>query len=169
MKFAYIILTLILFFFIQTVFSQENRLLTSNFKEDNHGRCTGSAFCTACTTCSSCKHCNRDGGSCGVCSSSNSRETSPYAYKKAVSKKKKINYYPNKNSKSINDSGKDFKRYVFTNANVNFRKGPGTNYEKIILIGKFEKLEHISTSGNWLKVKFLNKTGYVNRSYISTL
>lgn len=46
------------------------------------GRCSGTSSCTACKNCSGCKHCSKEGGTCGVCSTSESKPT------KAKKKKK---------------------------------------------------------------------------------
>lgn len=62
----------------------------------------------------------------------------------------------------------DVKYEAKTNKNVNFRKGPGTNYARITTIPSGTKLDLLSTNGAWSEVKYNNKTGWVMSKYITT-
>ncbi|WP_297131312.1 C40 family peptidase [Terrisporobacter sp.] len=57
---------------------------------------------------------------------------------------------------------------VITANSVNFRTGPSTNYSSIGKLNKGDKVEYISESGSWVKVKFEGKTGYVYGTYVGT-
>lgn len=50
---------------------------------------------------------------------------------------------------------------------VNFRKGPGTGYGVICTINKGQKVTYISNTGEWSKVKYNSKTGYIYSIYLS--
>ena len=54
-----------------------------------------------------------------------------------------------------------------TTARVNFRKGPGTNYSSMYVIGKGEKVTYLETNGNWIKAIHNSKTGYIHKDYVS--
>ena len=56
---------------------------------------------------------------------------------------------------------------VITGDSVNFRKGPSTSYESLGKLNKGYKVEYISTTNSWAKVKYNGKTGYVYAQYIS--
>ena len=68
--------------------------------------------------------------------------------------------YMSKNYVSIGASGK-------TTANVNLRKGAGTNYGVIKVIGKGGSVTVLAVAGNWVKVKAGNATGYLYSKYVS--
>ncbi|MGI6113904.1 MAG: SH3 domain-containing protein [Mahellales bacterium] len=56
---------------------------------------------------------------------------------------------------------------VTTASGLNVRTGPGTNYSRITTVGKGTKLEVLSQSGKWLKVKLPSgSTGYVISDYV---
>ena len=55
---------------------------------------------------------------------------------------------------------------VITANSVNFRTGPSTDYSSIGKLNKGDKVEYISESGSWVKVKFEGKTGYVYGTYV---
>jgi len=51
---------------------------------------------------------------------------------------------------------------------LNVRSGAGTNYGKIATVYKGNKVEIVTSSGNWLKIKLSNgKTGWASSKYIS--
>ncbi|MGL6108215.1 C40 family peptidase [Romboutsia sp.] len=54
-----------------------------------------------------------------------------------------------------------------TGNSVNFRTGPGTNHSSMGKLNKGYKVEHISTSGQWVNVKYNGKIGYVHSDYVS--
>ncbi len=55
-----------------------------------------------------------------------------------------------------------------TGANVRIRKSASTDAEVIDLLGLDETVEILSKEGDWYKVSFKGKTGYVSQSLIST-
>ena len=57
--------------------------------------------------------------------------------------------------------------YVSANR-VNFRSGPSTSYSVIGKLSNGDKVEVISTSNGWSKVKYKGKTGYVSSKYLSS-
>ena len=56
---------------------------------------------------------------------------------------------------------------VITGDYVNFRKGPSTSYASLGQLNKGDKVEYISVSGSWTKVKYNGQTGYVYSQYVS--
>lgn len=56
--------------------------------------------------------------------------------------------------------------YQYTTDKVNLRKGSSTNSEVIITVGKREKVEVISSSDNWTKVKYNENIGYIKSEYL---
>ena len=59
--------------------------------------------------------------------------------------------------------------YRYTSANVNFRKGPSTNYSSLSIISKDTKIYVISKrSDGWSYVKYNNKYGYIYSQYLKT-
>ena len=54
-----------------------------------------------------------------------------------------------------------------TASSLNFRTGPSTSYSIINVLMNGQKVEYISTSGSWLKVKYNGVTGYVHGDYVS--
>ena len=56
---------------------------------------------------------------------------------------------------------------VITGDYVNFRKGPSTSYSSLGQLNKGDKVEYISVSGSWTKVKYNGQTGYVYSQYVS--
>ena len=54
-----------------------------------------------------------------------------------------------------------------TASSLNFRSGPSTSYRIIDSLYKGQKVEYISTSGEWLKVKYNGTTGYVHGDYVT--
>ncbi|CEN92519.1 MAG: SH3 domain-containing protein [Paeniclostridium sp.] len=57
---------------------------------------------------------------------------------------------------------------VVTGNSVNFRKGPGTNYNSIGKLNKGDRVEYLETVGSWIKVKYNSNEGFVHSNYIST-
>ncbi|MFR6017816.1 MAG: SH3 domain-containing protein [Paraclostridium sordellii] len=57
---------------------------------------------------------------------------------------------------------------VVTGNSVNFRKGPGTNYNSIGKLNKGDRVEYLETVGSWIKVKHNSNEGFVYSNYIST-
>ena len=53
-----------------------------------------------------------------------------------------------------------------TTARVNFRTGEGTNYSSIGVLEKGTKVAYISEKGNWTKVEYNSKTGYICSDYL---
>ena len=54
-----------------------------------------------------------------------------------------------------------------TASSLNFRTGPSTSYTIINVLMNGQKVEYISTSGSWLKVKYNGVTGYVHGDYVT--
>ncbi|HWR22979.1 MAG TPA: SH3 domain-containing protein [Feifaniaceae bacterium] len=55
---------------------------------------------------------------------------------------------------------------VYATTAVNVRSGPGTNYNIIGYLDKGEVATKLGTSGNWTKVDYNGRTGYVNTPYV---
>lgn len=49
---------------------------------------------------------------------------------------------------------------------VNFRTGPGRSYDIISECERYDKLTITGTSGDWYRVKYNKKTGYMLKSYV---
>lgn len=49
---------------------------------------------------------------------------------------------------------------------VNFRSGPGRSYDIIAECERYDKLTITGTSGDWYRVKYNKKTGYILKSYV---
>ena len=58
-------------------------------------------------------------------------------------------------------------KYVNTTS-LNFRSGPSTSYSIIGKLSSGTKVEVISTSNGWSKIKYDGKTGYVSSKYLSS-
>lgn len=58
-------------------------------------------------------------------------------------------------------------KYVNTTS-LNFRSGPSTSYSVIGKLSSGTKVEVISTSNGWSKIKYDGKTGYVSSKYLSS-
>ena len=54
-----------------------------------------------------------------------------------------------------------------TASSLNFRSGPSTSYRIIGSLYKGQKVEYISASGEWLKVKYNGTIGYVHGDYVT--
>lgn len=171
-------------------FGQNNTAIASCCKEEV-GRCTGSSYCTACTNCSRCKYCN-NGGSCGVCSSKRRKAyTRPttrdnYYYPSSSSgstsnangnNKIKTDIRNGNNTLYSNDSyylADDLyseyylKTLIVNTKALNLRKGPGTNYQIIEKLSKYQELVFLAITGDWIKVrvKSTNTIGFVHYKYV---
>ena len=53
-----------------------------------------------------------------------------------------------------------------TTVRVHFRTGAGTNYSSMDILDKGVKVSYISESGNWTKVEYDSKTGYICSDYL---
>ena len=53
-----------------------------------------------------------------------------------------------------------------TTTRVHFRTGAGTNYSSMGVLDKGTKVTYISASGNWTKVNYNSKTGYICSDYL---
>ena len=53
-----------------------------------------------------------------------------------------------------------------TTVRVHFRTGAGTNYSSMGILDKGVKISYISESGNWTKVEYDSKTGYICSDYL---
>ena len=56
---------------------------------------------------------------------------------------------------------------VVTGDYVNFRKGPSTDYASLGKLNKGYKVEYISETNSWSKVKYNGQTGYVYSKYVA--
>ena len=54
-----------------------------------------------------------------------------------------------------------------TTASVNLRAGASTKHKVIVTIPKGKTVSYLSQTGDWYKVKYGNKTGFVNSAYIN--
>lgn len=72
--------------------------------------------------------------------------------------------YVNSNYVKVNNSN------LYVNVDrLNFREGAGMDKKIYTVLTKGTKLEFIEESGNWVKVKVNNTTGYVHSKYISNV
>ena len=55
----------------------------------------------------------------------------------------------------------------YTTTSVNLRKSASTKSARLTTIKKGQKITILKTSGNWLKVKYDGKTGYVYKTYVN--
>ena len=53
-----------------------------------------------------------------------------------------------------------------TTTRVNFRTGAGTNYSSMGVLDSGTKVTYLSASGNWTKVQYNSKTGYICSDYL---
>ena len=56
---------------------------------------------------------------------------------------------------------------VITGDDVKFRKGPSTDYASLGKLNKGYKVEYISETNSWSKVKYNGQTGYVYSKYVA--
>lgn len=64
------------------------------------------------------------------------------------------------------DSG-DYKKGIVSVNNLNFRKGPSTNYEVIGVLTKDIKVKVIESNGDFLKIELEGMVGYVHKDYVT--
>ena len=57
--------------------------------------------------------------------------------------------------------------YMYTTDFLNLRSGPGTEYEKIIIIQPYEVVQVLGLEDNWAKVVFKSQTGYCSSEYLA--
>jgi len=58
---------------------------------------------------------------------------------------------------------------VWVTDNVNYRKGPGTNYDVVGTLDKYTKVKRIGTTSNgWSQIKINDKKYYIINDYITT-
>lgn len=59
--------------------------------------------------------------------------------------------------------------YYVTTASLNFRKGPGTSYSKLLVLAKGTKVKILECSSNcnWSKIYYSKKYGWVSNSYLT--
>ena len=57
--------------------------------------------------------------------------------------------------------------YVNSSNGLNLRKGPGTNYRTVSNIPNGREVDVVDTDGDWVKVEYQGKTGFVSKQYLS--
>lgn len=57
--------------------------------------------------------------------------------------------------------------YVNSSNGLNLREGPGTSYKTVANIPNGSRVDLISTQGDWVKVQYEGKEGYVSRQYLT--
>lgn len=126
-------------------------IISSNYEcsisNNEIGRCTGSAYCTACKNCSRCAHCS-NGGSCGVCSGSSNNF---YSNEKKAKKTSSTNY----SNKAYTTKKYYYKDEVIVIYNdfVNLREKPSTSSKILEKLSFGDKVFFIEETGDWIKVK----------------
>lgn len=81
-----------------------------------------------------------------------------------------VNFAYLQKDKSSNNDIKLDSQYE-TTANVNIRKGPSTDYTKIIIVPAQTKITPIKSSsdGKWVQINYKNVTGWISAQYIKTV
>ena len=81
-----------------------------------------------------------------------------------------VNFAYLQKDKSSNNDIKLDSQYE-TTANVNMRKGPSTDYTKIIIVPAQTKITPIKSSsdGKWVQINYKNETGWISAQYIKTV
>lgn len=59
--------------------------------------------------------------------------------------------------------------YKYTKYNLNLRKGPSTNYNKLTIIPSNTKVQVLETSGQWAKVKYNGYIGWCSAIYLNNI
>jgi SH3-like domain-containing protein len=69
---------------------------------------------------------------------------------------------------SVFDDPEPFPRQktLYTKASLNVRTGPGAEYKKIEVLKKFQEVQIIKTKGEWAKINYEGKAGWVSMKYL---
>lgn len=129
------------------------------------GRCTGSSSCSVCKNCSRCAHCS-NGGTCGVCSGSSTQNF--YTTPRQSSSQSSGNSYRSTVTVNVIQNYYAGKLLYVSNATLNLRKGPGTDYEIVEVLSQGDELTFIKAEGEWLKVLVNDSEniGWVHYQYV---
>ena len=144
--------------------------LVASCCEKDEAKCTGSASCRACKNCKYCKYCT-SGGTCGVCSN---KSESTLTLPKIQSLKTRETYSSSTHSNGIYNLKNDplseyYLKTLMVNVDqLNLRKGPGTSYESIEKLSRYQELIFLAMTGDWVKVKVKSSQniGFVHFKYI---
>ncbi|MEH7348214.1 C40 family peptidase [Gottfriedia acidiceleris] len=74
----------------------------------------------------------------------------------------KVTESNNSNNNQVVSSG----NYISTGSGVRIRSGAGTSYQILGSVNKNQKLDVVSLSNGWYKIKFNGSTGYISASYV---
>ncbi|WP_129690622.1 C40 family peptidase [Gottfriedia acidiceleris] len=74
----------------------------------------------------------------------------------------KVTESNNSNNNQVVSTG----NYISTGNGVRIRSGAGTSYQILGSVNKNQRLDVISLSSGWYKVKYNGKTGYISASYV---
>ncbi len=145
--------------------TSSEKLIASCCSNEDGGRCTGSAYCTACKNCSGCKHCN-SGGSCGVCDSGKSPNKNSSNTNSKRNSSSNVN--TTKSKSFLNRTLYKGDLLIVSKTTLNLRIGPGTNYEIIAKLKLNDELTYIERSGDWIKVKIKDSdiVGWAFKDYV---
>lgn len=69
----------------------------------------------------------------------------------------------------ISISNADTIQNLTINGSVNFRVAPNVNSTKIDKLKKGQTVEYLGKSGNWYKIKYNGRTGYIYKTYASAV
>ncbi len=67
----------------------------------------------------------------------------------------------------VSAAGRSWKKYVVKADQLNVRCGPAISYAVIGSLARSQKINVISISGGWAKIKFQGCTAYVSAQYLS--
>ncbi len=74
------------------------------------------------------------------------------------------------NITEVGDLEFKYDSHAYITSNLNVRKGPGTEYEKIGSLKKNDKVEIVAMTANgWRKIKYNNSYGYIYGEYVKLL
>ena len=76
------------------------------------------------------------------------------------------NYVSASNSGSVAAVAAVTPNATITGGNINVRSGPGTGYSRVTILGTGKRVAVVETSGNWYKISFDGKAGYIMSSYV---
>lgn len=125
-----------------------------------HGRCTGSAYCTACTNCKYCKYCN-SGGTCGVCASVpvKSRNTEPtYNTNKRPAKVRE--------SFNSNENLYEVRFFIVVSRKAYFYHSPDKTDARRDFLISGDKGQIIAYSKEFVYTKYHNSKGTTTKGWI---